>query len=138
MAVAESCSGGLIAHRITNVPGASAVFLGGVVAYSNAAKMTVLGVGEETLLRDGAVSEATAQAMAEGARGLFQSDYALAATGIAGPGGGTAEKSVGLVYIAVSRADETRVQRCCFSGDRENIKRRTAETALNMLLEWLR
>ncbi|HEX72401.1 MAG TPA: CinA family protein [Candidatus Hydrogenedentes bacterium] len=137
LAVAESCSGGLIAHRITNVPGASEIFLGGLVAYSNAAKMTVLGVREEHLLREGAVSEATARAMAEGARRLFQSDYAVSATGIAGPGGGTTDKPVGLVYIAVARADETRAARCSFSGDREYIKRQTADKALNMLVEWL-
>lgn len=137
LAVAESCSGGFIAHCITNVPGASEIFLGGLVAYSNAAKMTVLGVREECLLREGAVSEATARAMAEGARRLFQSDYAVSATGIAGPGGGTMDKPVGLVYVAVACADATRATRCLFSGVREDIKRQTADKALSMLVEWL-
>lgn len=137
LAVAESCSGGLMAHRITNTPGASDVFLGGVVAYANAVKAGLLGVPEDMLLREGAVSDAVAKAMAVGTRRLFGSDFSLSATGIAGPGGGTPDKPVGLVYIGAARADEIRVRRCCFSGDRESIKEQTADTALNMLLEWL-
>ena len=97
LATAESCSGGLIAHRITNVPGSSGYFLGGVVSYSNGAKVRMLDVRPESLDSYGAVSEEVAREMAEGAKNYFGSDVAIAVTGIAGPGGGTAEKPVGLV-----------------------------------------
>lgn len=135
LATAESCSGGLIAHRITNVPGVSQVYAGGFVTYSNEAKMRCLGVQERTLEDHGAVSEEVARQMAEGARKALSADYGIGVTGIAGPGGGTAEKPVGLVYMAASGPDETRVIRCDFDGDRESIKLQTADTAMNLLLE---
>jgi PncC family amidohydrolase len=137
IATAESCSGGLIAHRLTNVPGASTPFLGGIVAYSNTVKMTLLGVPAPTLESFGAVSEETARAMAEGARSALKADMAVAVTGIAGPGGGSAEKPVGLVYMAVAQAGETRVARHLFLGDRESIKMQTAEAALKLVWESL-
>ena len=135
VAAAESCSGGLIAHRLTNVPGASAYFLGGVVAYCNEAKCFLLGVEHEALAAHGAVSEIVATRMAEGVRRRFGADYGVACTGIAGPGGGTAAKPVGLVYIAVAFEEATKVARHVFSGSRLLVKEQTAEDALAMLLE---
>lgn len=137
LATAESCSGGLIAHRITNVPGSSHYFLGGVVSYSNAAKESLIGVSANTLGAHGAVSESVAREMAEGVRARFGSGYATACTGIAGPSGGTADKPVGLVYIGVTGPKETRVERCRFVGDREEIKQQTADRALELLKEML-
>lgn len=135
LATAESCSGGLIAHRITNVAGSSGYFLGGVVSYSNQAKVDLIDVREESLNTQGAVSEAVAREMAEGVRERFQSDFGVSVTGIAGPGGGSAEKPVGLVFMAVSEPRGTHVARHVFSGDRESIKQQTAEQALAMTLE---
>jgi PncC family amidohydrolase len=135
---AESCSGGLLAHRITNVPGSSACFLGGVVSYSNDAKERLLGVPHGVLSAHGAVSEAVAQAMAESARKVFGTDHAVGVTGIAGPAGGTAEKPVGLVYIAVAGPHDTIVTKNFFTGTREAIKEQTADAALELLLEQLR
>lgn len=136
LATAESCTGGLIAHRLTNVSGASGFYAGGVVAYSNKVKETLLGVPPEVLEDHGAVSPETARAMAEGVRQLMGTDYGLAVTGIAGPNGGSAEKPVGLVYIAVARAGgDTQAWSRQFSGVRTAIKAQTAETALEMLLE---
>ena len=137
LATAESCTGGLIAHRITEVSGASSFFHGGVVAYSNALKESLLEVSHATLEEFGAVSEATAREMAEGACRLLGADLAVAVTGIAGPTGGTPEKPVGLVYIAVARWDTCRVTRNQFFGDRSDVKRQTADRALAMLKEWL-
>ena len=102
LATAESCSGGLIAHRLTNVAGSSGYFLGGVVSYSNAAKASLLGVQESALNAHGAVSEAVVRQMAEGARARFGADYAVACTGIAGPTGVTADVNVGLVLMGVA------------------------------------
>jgi len=135
LATAESCSGGLIAHRLTNAPGASAYFLGGVIAYSNAVKRALLNVSEEALDAHGAVSEPVARQMVEGALVRFGSDYALGVTGIAGPGGGTSDKPVGLVYIAVSGPNGTRVVHHVFEGTREQVKQQTAEAALQLLWE---
>ena len=137
IATAESCSGGLIAHRITNVAGSSAYFLGGVVTYGNDAKEKLLGVPCETLAAHGAVSAAVARAMAEGARRAFGSDYAVGVTGIAGPAGGTPEKPVGLVYIAVAGPRGTAVTRNQFDGPREAVKEKTADAALTLLMEHL-
>lgn len=135
LATAESCSGGLIAHRITNVAGSSAYFLGGVVAYSNEAKQALLGVDGQILAEFGAVSEPIALQLAQGARARFAADWAVGVTGIAGPSGGTPEKPVGLVYIAVAGPSGMTVTRNVFNGDREEIKRATSEKALYMLLE---
>ena len=137
LAVAESCTGGLLGHLITNVPGSSDYFLGGVVAYSDQAKERLLGVRRETLQREGAVSEATAREMARGVRERFNSDLALAVTGIAGPGGGTPEKPVGLVCIALATADSERVERQVWEGDRLQNKLQSARRALELLREHL-
>jgi nicotinamide-nucleotide amidase len=126
---------GLIAHRITNVPGSSAYFLGGAVTYSNSAKESLLGVSNKDIAQHGAVSEQVAQAMADGVRKRFGSTYGVACTGIAGPDGGTPEKPVGLVYIGLAGPDGTHVERCLFEGDRERIKSQTAERALDLLKE---
>lgn len=136
LATAESCTGGLIAHRLTNVPGASQVFPGGLVAYSNGAKRKFLGVRAATLARHGAVSAAVAREMAEGARKRFGVDFAIAVTGIAGPSGGTKAKPVGTVFIALADAGGTVVERKLNAFGREKFKRATASQALKML--WLR
>lgn len=137
LATAESCSGGLLAHCITNVPGASRYFAGGVIAYSNEAKEALLAVPHDMLLQHGAVSEPVARAMASGARIAFHADYGLGVTGIAGPGGGTDDKPVGLVYIAVADKDGAEVTRHIFDGTRDEIKMATAEHALNLLIKRL-
>ena len=137
LALAESCTGGLVAHRITNIAGSSDYFLGGVVAYANAAKQTILGVSPDTLRRHGAVSEETALEMARGARRLLGADAALAITGIAGPGGGSSDKPVGLVYVALSTADAERCRRFVWAGDRLTNKQLSADAALRLLLEYL-
>jgi nicotinamide-nucleotide amidase len=134
LALAESCTGGLIAHRVTNVPGASEIFLGGVVTYANAAKGKFLGVRAETLAAHGAVSAEVAREMALGAREKFGSDFAVAVTGIAGPGGGSAEKPVGTVFIALAKADGAEVKRFLNAWERETFKQVTATQAL----DWLR
>ena len=133
LALAESCTGGFIANQITNVPGASKVFLGGVVAYSNGVKKKFLGVRFKSLLKHGAVSEAVAREMAEGARKRFGADFAIAVTGIAGPGGGTKSKPVGTVLIALAGKGETVVERKLNPFGREKFKRATANQALKML-----
>jgi nicotinamide-nucleotide amidase len=135
LATAESCSGGLIAHRITSVPGSSDYFLGGVITYSNEAKEKFLGVQPDSLQRFGAVSEPVASEMDQGAARQFGSTYAIAVTGIAGPGGGTDEKPVGLVYIGVAGPGGVQVHEHRFSGDRAEVKAQTAEQALQHVLE---
>ena len=137
LGLAESCTGGLVANRITNVPGSSDAFLGGIVAYSNDAKMKFLGVPEETLRAHGAVSPETAEAMAKGAARNIGADIALGITGIAGPGGGSAEKPVGLVYIALRTPSGVQVTKNMYGGSREDMKMRASQTALNTLREWL-
>jgi PncC family amidohydrolase len=133
IATAESCTGGLIAHTLTNTSGSSAYFDRGIVSYSNRAKMELLNVSEELLITHGAVSEPVAKAMAEGVRANAQVDLGIATTGIAGPTGGTKEKPVGLVYIAVATPEKTQVKRCQFHGTRLQNKQSTLLTALQML-----
>lgn len=134
---AESCTGGLVAHRITNVAGSSAYMLGGVVAYANAVKQHILNVPEATLIAHGAVSEQTAAEMATGARALLGADYAVSITGIAGPGGGTPDKPVGLTFIALAGPDGLLVtRRFVWDGDREANKDHSAEAALALALEY--
>jgi len=133
LALAESCTGGCIANRVTNVPGASVVLLAGLVTYCNAAKQRLLGVQADTLARHGAVSEAVAREMAEGARWQTQADYALSVTGIAGPGGGTPEKPVGTVFIALTGPSGTVVEHHFNPYDRETFKQVTAQQALELL-----
>jgi nicotinamide-nucleotide amidase len=133
LAVAESCTGGCISHRLTNVPGASAVLLAGVVAYSNAAKHKFLGVREQTLEANGAVSEAVAREMAEGARNQTGAHYALSVTGIAGPTGGSEAKPVGTVFIGLAGPEQTIVERMFNPFDRETFKQVTAQQALDLL-----
>jgi nicotinamide-nucleotide amidase len=134
LAVAESCTGGLLAERISAVPGASGWFRGGVVAYANEAKSSLLGVPETVLREHGAVSEPVARAMAEGARARFAADLAVATTGIAGPTGGSAEKPVGLVFVALARAEGTEVQEFLFPFDRIRHRMVTAQACL----DWVR
>jgi nicotinamide-nucleotide amidase len=139
LAIAESCTGGYLAHRITNVPGASAIFLAGSVTYSNEAKAAMLGVDSALIEKHGAVSKQVAQAMAEGARARANSDFALATTGIAGPGGGTEEKPVGTVFIALAAKDRpVSVQKRFFPDDRPTFKELTTQAALEMLRQRLR
>lgn len=137
IATAESCTGGLIGHTITNVPGSSEYYEGGVISYSNEMKMNFLGVSGQTLGEHGAVSEQTAAEMAEGIRRVAGVDMGIATTGIAGPGGGTAEKPVGLVYIAISTEKKTVVERHLFEGDRHGNKEHACRAALSLVLKYL-
>jgi PncC family amidohydrolase len=137
LSVAESCTGGLLGHRMTNIPGSSDYFSGGVIAYSYAAKERILNVSHDTLYDHGAVSEPTALEMARGARRLFHSDVALSITGIAGPGGAMPDKPVGLTYIALSTRDREICREFVWDGDRESNKGQSAQAALEMLLEYL-
>ena len=130
---AESCTGGLIAGTLVNVAGASDVLNEGYVTYSNEAKERLVGVSHETLEKYGAVSPQTAREMAEGAAKAAGADAALSATGIAGPGGGTEEKPVGLVYVGCYLNGKTSVKECRFTGDRMENRMHTVETALKML-----
>ena len=133
LALAESCSGGALAHRITNVPGSSRYLRGAVVAYHNDVKRTLLGVPAALLERHGAVSGPVARAMAEGARRIAGADLGVGITGIAGPGGATRGKPVGLVYLAMTDGRRARVHRHCFVGDRAAIKAQAVQAALDEL-----
>jgi nicotinamide-nucleotide amidase len=133
LAAAESCTGGLVSARLTSVPGSSDVFVGGVVAYSNAVKQAELGVSADVLQAYGAVSPETAAAMAAGARARLSADVAVAVTGVAGPGGGTPEKPVGLVYLHVETPDAGEGIEFNFPADRESIRIRSAVAALHLL-----
>lgn len=136
LACAESCTGGLLSSLLTDNAGSSAYVKGSVVAYSNAVKESVLGVSPETLKKHGAVSAPCAREMAEGVKRALGADMALATTGIAGPGGATPDKPVGLVYIALAGSKKTLVSENHFSGTREEVKLQAAAAALYMLREY--
>ncbi len=133
LAVAESCTGGVVSKLLTDIPGASKYFTHGWITYSNAAKTAELGVAADLIEKYGAVSEQVAQAMAFCARKKAQSDFAIGITGIAGPDGGTEQKPVGLVYISIDSDNGCDTKHCLFSNDRQSIRLRAAQTALNML-----
>lgn len=135
LATAESCTGGGLSHLLTTIPGASAFFIGGIIAYQNDVKVKWLGVSQETLTHHGAVSAQTAVAMAEGCRTRFMTDIAVSITGIAGPSGGSPSKPVGLVYLAVADHQLTRVAEHRFSGDREQVRTQAIASALALILE---
>ncbi len=135
LALAESCTGGLVGHLVTEVAGSSRYFVLGVVSYSNEAKVQVLGVERELLVEHGAVSRPVAEAMARGVRELAGSDWAVAVTGIAGPGGGRPDKPVGTVHFAVAGPSGTAWRHRVFGGSRGEVKRRAAGEALAFLLE---
>jgi len=137
LSLAESCTGGMIANMLTNVPGSSEYFYGGIVAYSNSAKVKYLGVNESTLDSFGAVSSETAREMADGLRKSSGTDIALAVTGIAGPNGGSLLKPVGLVYIAISGQNGTICRDYIFKGNRVEIKNLTANNALRLLKDYI-
>lgn len=137
LALAESCTGGLIGDRITNTPGSSDYFVGGVVAYAYSAKADLLGVSWDTLNSKGAVSQETVLEMARGARRVFGADIAVSISGIAGPGGGTADKPVGTTWVGLVAPDGEWAKRFQFSGIREQNKASAADAALQMLLDYL-
>jgi PncC family amidohydrolase len=136
VAVAESCTGGLVADAITDIPGSSAYFLGGIVSYGNDAKADLLGVPVEVIAAHGAVSAQVGRAMAEGARSRFDTDLAASVTGVAGPDGGTEAKPVGLTYVAVAGAIGVDVRRFLWPGDRAANKESSAAAVLEVLVEW--
>lgn len=135
IATAESCSGGKIAAAITDVPGASEIFGYGMVTYSNDAKIKILGVKEETLAAHGAVSPETAYEMAAGLKRVSGADVAVSVTGIAGPGGGSPEKPVGLVYMGIAYGNDVFVKKNLFQGERDEVRLQTVETALHFVAE---
>jgi PncC family amidohydrolase len=137
LAIAESCTGGLIGHRITNVPGSSDYYLGSVTAYAYEAKVAWLGVAWDTLNSDGAVSRQTVLEMARGVRRTLEADLGLSVSGIAGPGGGTPEKPVGTTWIGLSAPEGEWARLFCFNGDRAQNKAYAAEAALQMLFAYL-
>jgi PncC family amidohydrolase len=137
LAVAESCTGGLIGHRITDVPGSSTYFLGGVIAYAYEAKERLLGVRHSTLYEYGAVSEQTAGEMARGARRVVGADIGIAVTGIAGPSGGLPDKPVGTTWVAVSTRDREWTERHQWDGNRDENKAASVDAALELLLQVL-
>jgi PncC family amidohydrolase len=138
LAIAESCTGGLITHRLTNVPGSSAYIIASVIAYAYEAKVAALGVSWDTLNKFGAVSAETVTEMARGAREKFSATIGLAITGIAGPGGGTPDKPVGLVYIALADANDVIVERHIWRGNRLQNKEQSAQAALELLYRYLK
>jgi nicotinamide-nucleotide amidase len=134
LALAESCTGGMIAARITSIPGASDIFNGAIVCYANDVKRDLLGVPKGILETEGAVSASCAKAMAEGARNSLKSDIAVSVTGIAGPGGGTPAKPVGCVFIGIATPGAVSAERHLFTGDRDQIRQQAAEAALTAAL----
>jgi PncC family amidohydrolase len=137
LALAESCTGGLVGHRITNVAGSSEYFIGGIVCYSYEAKTALLGVSWDTLNSNGAVSRETVLEMARGARKVFNVDIAVSISGIAGPGGGSLDKPVGTTWIGLATSDGEWAREFRFNGRREQNKASAADAALQMLLDYL-
>ena len=137
LATAESCTGGLVADRITNIPGSSEYFAGGVVAYSNDVKVAILGVSADTLFAHGAVSRETVLEMARGARRILNADVAVSISGIAGPGGGLPNKPVGTTWIGLGTSDGVWTHSRQFEGDRMENKAASAEVALQILADYL-
>ncbi len=137
LALAESCTGGLLGHRLTNVPGSSKFLTADLVCYSQDAKENLLKIPEQTLSSFGAVSEPVAELMAKNVRALFKAHYGIGITGIAGPSGGTKAKPVGLTFIAIATESEALCLKCQFPGDRAQIKKAATTTALNLLLEFM-
>ncbi|MDR0778846.1 MAG: CinA family protein [Methanomassiliicoccaceae archaeon] len=135
LSLAESCTGGLIAKQITDMPGASKFFIGSAVTYSNESKEKLLNVSHRTLTEHGAVSAETAEEMAKGAMFLFKTDAAASATGIAGPDGGTETKPVGTVFIAVTDGKRTKSERLVLKGSRDDIRNETSENVIRMLID---
>jgi PncC family amidohydrolase len=135
LATAESCTGGLLGDRITGVPGSSAYYMGGVIAYANEVKENLLGVSKETMIAHGAVSEETALEMARGVRKALQADYGLSVTGVAGPGGGSPEKPVGLTWVGVSGPEGDRAAKFIYPGDRDQNKHAAVDSVLELLLK---
>jgi PncC family amidohydrolase len=137
LAAAESCTGGLVCHRITNVPGSSSYFVGGVVAYANETKMSQLGVRKETLDEFGAVSRETVIEMARGVRERFNADIGISISGIAGPDGGTPEKPVGLTWIALCAGGTEQAWQYVWPGNRIAVKEQSSQAVLQLLFEYL-
>jgi PncC family amidohydrolase len=137
LAIAESCTGGLVSHLVTNVPGSSTYFMGGIVAYAYDAKVRLLGVRWETLEKYGAVSKETALEMARGVRYALATDIGVSITGIAGPGGATPEKPVGLTWIALSANHVDEAWKFEWSGNRLSIKQQSSQAVLRMLVDYL-
>jgi len=137
LAVAESCTGGLVSHRITNISGSSRYYLGGVTSYANEAKITLLGVSQETLEKHGAVSAETVLQMARGIRLKLSADIGLSTSGIAGPTGGTMDKPVGTTWVGFSSSAGEEARHFLFEGDRLTIKEQAAQAALQLLVDHL-
>jgi len=135
LSTAESCTGGLASHLITNVSGSSDYFTGGVIAYSNKVKVSLLGVPSTMVRKHGAVSREVAEAMAKGARKLFNTDHAAAVTGIAGPAGGSRKKPAGMAYIAFASAKKTKTKKVLFEGGRTALKEKFVRALLKLILE---
>ena len=137
LSIAESCTGGLLSHRLTNVPGSSGYLLSAIICYSNEAKTKLVRVPTQLIEKHGAVSEEVALAMAKGVRTLQNSDFGIGITGIAGPTGGTSQKPIGLTFIAVATAQEELCFKCHFEGSRLEIKKKASTQALNLIKEFL-
>ena len=138
LSIAESCSGGLLAHRLTNIPGSSKFFKLGVIAYSYESKRKILKIPAPLLKKYGAVSAQVVQLLAKHVRSVQNTDFGIGITGIAGPGGATAKKPIGLVYIALSTKSGLIVKKCLFKGKRTQVKKKTADQALRLLLKALK
>ena len=137
ISVAESCTGGMICNLITNTPGSSRYFMGGVVSYSNESKIDILGVDKDLIIKYGAVSKQVASQMAKGVRRITNADIGISTTGIAGPEGGTPEKPVGLCYIGISTGNSTNARKFIFQGNRLQIKKSATNQAIENLLSIL-